>query len=379
MLIYLGLSAISAFAVSLVLLLRGDVLPAAVAHLMFAVGLAPLIFAAIAHFATVLTRRRPPPGGLSVLSPLLLQGAGGAIFLDFLQIAPEGVLHVAVAAECLVAVAFLIWLCGCARQAVGKPHPGWRWYLVAIGCLFWALLLVPAMRYWPDLRTPLRLVHLHLNLLGFVGLTALGTVQVLLPTALGAADVDATARLRMDLLPALAAVLAVAVGAAWWRPMSLLAALVLLSIGLRILRSWRLRYGWRRLARDGAASALLTALLGWLLALIGGMAHALGFLDGRNALPAFAVAFLLPLLSGALSQLLPVWCRPGRRTASRDRMRAALCRYGVGRSLLFSSGGVLVLVGVESGLWLAVAGVASFLFALIGASRNFSADRGECE
>jgi hypothetical protein len=41
---------------------------------------------------------------------------------------------------------------------------------------------------WPAGYGALRLVHLHLNTLGFIGLTAIGTLHVLMPTVLGKPD-----------------------------------------------------------------------------------------------------------------------------------------------------------------------------------------------
>ena len=67
-------------------------------------------------------------------------------------------------------------------------------------------------------RLSLRLLHLHLNTLGFIGLTAIGTLQVLMPTILAGPDGEASARLRDDLLPAVGGVFLVALGAAVWSP-----------------------------------------------------------------------------------------------------------------------------------------------------------------
>jgi hypothetical protein len=52
--------------------------------------------------------------------------------------------------------------------------------------------------------------------------------------------------------------------------------------------------------------------LGLLAVVLAGGAHGLGWLPGRPAVGGFFVLFLLPLVSGALAQLLPVWRFPGR-------------------------------------------------------------------
>ena len=59
----------------------------------------------------------------------------------------------------------------------------------------------------------------------------------------------------------------------------------------------------------------------------------------------FVLAFLLPLVSGALSQLVPVWAHPGRVTPARLACRALLARYGQCRALAHAAAGVSLAVG----------------------------------
>lgn len=364
MLIYLGFSAVTVFTAALVLLHSGDTPLAAAAHLVFTVGIVPLIFAAISHFVPVLTRSRGAPRGILLL-PLLLQLTGVVTFLALQGAAPESALSAAAGSTFLIALLFAGWLILRARRALGRPHPGWQWYLLALVFLATALLLVPAMDWWPTARPQLRLLHLHLNTLGFIGLTALGSLQVLLPTALRTPDTDAAQRLRRQLPPATAAVLAVALGAAFWPPLSLAGALLLLALTLQIaIACWR-RHGWQSLSANGAAATLFAALLGFVLLLIFGSAHAFAFGNGRDAVPAFVVAFLLPLVSGALSELLPVWHRPSKRTPARDRMRTELGRGGTLRALLFLVGGGLLALGISDGMWFAAVAMLSFVVALL--------------
>jgi hypothetical protein len=58
----------------------------------------------------------------------------------------------------------------------------------------------------------------------------------------------------------------------------------------------------------------------------------------------FVLAFLLPLLSGALAQLLPVWRFPGPATPARAAWRAGLVAGGAFRAGLFLLGGGLLLL-----------------------------------
>jgi len=365
LLIYLSLSAVVILFSTLVLQRWGEA-PVAIAHLLFVGGVAPLIFAAIAHFVPVLTRGRQAHGSVR-WTPLLLQLAGVTAFLGFSTGSASLTTFALVAVGVLlVALNFAAWLLVRARNTLGSPHPCWLWYLAAVVLLCLGLTLVPAMVWWPGLRHELRLVHLHLNILGFIGLTALGTLQVLLPTALGEPDSGAAARLRRGWPRAAAAVLAIAVGAAVWLPLALAGALLLGAVTLEIGVAWARQYGWPTLTRDGAAVSLCAALAAFFVLLVCGAVHGLRLLDPASAAIAFAVGFLMPLVTGALSQLLPVWCYPGQRNAPRERLRVALTSAGAVRALFFVCAGVLLAFGVDwAGLALAAAGMLLFLISLL--------------
>jgi len=366
LLTYLGLSVLATFAVALVLLPLGRPALPAVAHLLLTVGIMPLIFGVITHFIPVLTRSGAAPRSL-VLAPVLLQIAGGLSFLSFTGEAPAAGFAAAASAALLLAATLAGWMSLRARRALGTPHPCWHWYLAAISLLGIALLLVPAMACWPQARNTLRLLHLHLNVLGFVGLTALGTLQVLLPTVLNAADATAGQRLRRHLPLAVGAVLMIAAGAAVWVPLALAGALLLATVVLSLVHANLIRHGWRRLFGDGAAAALSAALAGVLLLLGLGVGHAAGTLDSRDSSVAFIVGFLLPLVTGALTHLLPVWLLPGKRTPRRDRLHATLRRGGVQRALLFLAAGALLGSGVSAGVWPALLGLLHFFGVLLQA------------
>ncbi len=299
--------------------------------------------------------------------PLLLQATGFLVFLFFSGAVETSILHVAAEIALLVTVGFAGWLISRARHTLGKPHPGWRWYLASVVFLAIALALVPAMDYWPTWRTEFRLLHMHLNTLGLVGLTAIGTLQVLLPTVLSGPDAEAALRLRRDLPLAVAGVLAVGLGAAFWNLLSYFGAGLLLLVASRLGLAWLRQYGWRTIIADGASASLAISLCGFLLILLFGMAHAFGLIGGHDAVAAFIVIFLFPLVGGALSQLLPVWRHPGRRTPVRDRMRAVLVSGGAVRALLFSGGGILLALGFNEGLWLGAFSLLYFLFVVIKA------------
>lgn len=312
-------------------------------------GVLPLILGAMAHFIPVLTRTAPRAGDhrpalLGVLAGL---AAVAGQQLWFPLIYPAALLGIAAAGD-LLRIAHRR-----ERDCLGKPHPCLRWYQAALICLLLALAALLAAGLWPTQWGALRTLHLHLNLLGFVGLTAFGTLQVLLPTVGGYSDPNTFRRLVSDLPWALAATLAIAVGAATWRPLIWLGLVAWLWITARLLTSL-----YRRpLSLHGLhnpASALLIALWGWLANLLFAVYHASTAAGGRHSLWVFVCAFLLPLVSGALSHLIPVWLSPGQETLERVRCRARIARYTLVRALLLSAAGLSIAMNHYWGLLAAV-------------------------
>ena len=254
-----------ALAASAILAAAGIGPPVAVAHLAFAAGIVPLIFAAIAHFVPVLTRTGDPERyihwlpSIARLAGLLAAGAMAGLL-------PRTALYAAAAADLGLALVLLHWIGTRAGKALGSPHPGWRWYGAALASFVLALLAVLAMALAPGQWMALRSFHLHLNTLGLVGLAALGTLPVLLPTALGTPDPDAAGWLRRRLWPATGGALAVATGAALSWPFAVGGGAVLLVVVLGLAAQWVRRFGMARLAGDGVAASLLAALAGLALA-----------------------------------------------------------------------------------------------------------------
>ncbi|MCK7496917.1 MAG: hypothetical protein MZW92_43035 [Comamonadaceae bacterium] len=205
--------ALAGFAAAALLSASQVMAPAAWAHVAFAMGVMPLILGAIGYFVPVLTRSGAPPPPVRLLPVAgrggrcgLGRGPGMAGPLRSLghrrrRSRPAGgVLDAGVDRAAR------------ARRPRAAPHPGLRWYLAAMVLLAAALLAAIAMELWPQQRAALRLFHLHLNLLGFVGITAIGTLQVLLPTAAARPDPGVAQRLRRDLPFAGWRV------RCWWRP-----------------------------------------------------------------------------------------------------------------------------------------------------------------
>lgn len=370
MLTYLVAAALSGFAGALAL---GWLIPlpsAAHVHLALAAGVLPLIMGAMLHFSPVLTRSTAPSLAIQRL-PWLAQGAGVVVTLAFLF--PDILIagrNLAATLGLVAAAALAAWMRRRGRQALGAPHPGLAWYLAALACLVIALLAVFAMSLWPEHSLALKRLHLHLNTLGLIGLTAIGTVQVLLPTAAGRMDAQVAGRLRQDLRYAFSATLLVAAGAAGI-PGLAWAGLALWSVPLyRMLAAWLKLYPTEIFSWHGAVPSLAAAPLGLVLALLAGALQGIGHIPPSGAGHAFILAFLLPLMTGAVSQLLPLWLRPGAQTPWHGEMRQRLGRWSGMRVLLFAGGGTAAAAGWRSATLLAAIGLAWFIAQLLAALTN---------
>jgi hypothetical protein len=358
MLVYLGICAVLAFIAALT---AGHlaVPPAPTFHLAFAAGAMPLIFGAIIHFVPVLTRTGAPVRAILYL-PLSVQLAGIVTPLALAGVLPNWSLHAAATLTVLAALVLVVWLARRLRVTLGVPHPGARWYGAALLCLFFAVSLVPVWLAQPELRGALRIFHLHLNTLGFIGLAALGTLPVLLPTVMGRPDPAAARRLRRDLPIAAAGAVLVAAGASGAVWLAYCGAVLLLWVAGRNLLAWQRTFGIAAIVGTGAPAPLAAATLGFVLLLLLGIAHGTGVLPARPAITGFIAAFLLPLVTGALSQLLPVWRHPGRNSSQRRMLQRRLAWGGRLRAVFFLAGGALLALDIVHG-WVPVA-IALLLF-----------------
>lgn len=360
----LALAALLAMAGAMVLPFAADLHRAAHVHLALALGVMPLIMGAMTHFVPVLTRSRG--AGRRVEALALTAWLGGALIFAFLAFSlPEAFRGLAAALGLAAATGLGAWQYRRAASALGGAHPGLRWYLAALACLGASLLAVLAMALWPQQFLALKRLHLHLNLFGFVGLTAVGTLQVLVPTAAGRPDPDAAGRLRADLLPALAGTLLIAGGAAWL-PLLSWTGLALWLIPLsRMGGAWARCYRGQVLAWHGAVPLLAMASAGFTLALVAGAAHGAGWIDSTGLAHCYVYAFLFPLVSGAAGQLLPLWLKPGRQLPWHESARRSLTYASAPRAILLLAAGGLVLAGQRWGSVLAVSALLPFVLAAI--------------
>lgn len=313
------------------------------AHLVLAVGVMSLITAAMQHFVPVLTRSRGAGRGMARL-PWLMLAAGILAVAVFAGGLDYGVIGLAAGLGLAGAVAMLVWMRRKGHAALGRPHAGLDWYLAAMACLILGLAAALLMPLLPQWQGALRAFHLHINLYGFVGLTAIGTLQVLMPTVANLADPEAGMRLRADLKWALAGALLLAVGKATLAWLAWLGvAFWLWPLGRLAVAWWRL-YRPRLLSLHAGEPVLLAALLGFVCALLGTV-EGIGLLPGP--LTIFLPGFLFPLVSGAAGQLAPVWLRPGVATPWHEAGRRALARHGGLRALLFLTAALLPILGYK--------------------------------
>lgn len=303
----------------------------ALRHVLFAAGVLPLILGAMLYFVPVLTRSLPAHGAILLIPPAAFALGIGVVFAlsgyaDSLPLLAGGIL--------LLVCIEIVWMLRRRARVLGAPHPGIDWYVYALIALVLALTMIVSRAFWPEHWGAARNLHLHLNLFGFLGLTAIGTLRVLLPTVLGAADPSAALFLRRQLPVAACAAPAIAFGAAFWKPLAILGALAWLWVVVQLLLAMRAWQG-RWLHWHAASTSLMAAGLGWALLLLAGIAHALGQMTSDALFAVLIFGFLLPLVTGATSHLLPVWRWPGCATPAQALMRQRLTQYSAARAGAF--------------------------------------------
>jgi nitrite reductase (NO-forming) len=219
----------------------------------------------------------------------------------------------------------------------------------------------------------MRLAHVHLNVLGWVGLAVVGTQFTLWPTVLRTRMVPGVERaVRWSLPPMAVGLAAVTAGLLTQRRAVALAGLAGYAAGLAIALGPFLRTAMRRRPHT-AASWMLGAGLAWLafavatdLAALAGSARVVD-LDQRvdRLVPAVVVGFGLQVLTGALTYLLPViW---GRGAYGNRKLAGILEAAWPMRVAAINLGVVLLLTGppggwaARVGWWLAGVGLGAFL------------------
>jgi hypothetical protein len=333
-------------------------------HIIMAIGIMPLIMGAMIYFTPVLTHSRTA-GWLVLLAPPLAMVAGALASAGLLW--RRDLLPIPAVLALVAAGALLVWMWHRVRTMLGRPHPGLDWYLWALACLQLGLLAILVAMLRPEYWLTLRRFHLHINLLGFVGMTAFGTLRVLVPTVAGYGDPDARGRLRVDLYFAVTGTLLVAFGSAWltwlvWLGL-VLWLIPLIRFASSLVMRWRkFVWGWHR-----SSASLGLAVFGLIAVLIAAGFHATGARPSGDSMQIFFFVFLFPLVTGAVSYLLPVWLWPARNTTVYEcTVRRLAWGSGV-RSLVFLTAGVVAYIGMRGAVYLAGVGVLVFLLQVVWA------------
>jgi hypothetical protein len=169
---------------------------------------------------------------------------------------------------------------------------------------------------------------------------------------------------------AIAGTLLIAVGAAWNGLLAGIGGIIWIIPLLRMGAGWLRRYRADIFALHGAAPLLAAAVAGLgFSAVVGAMRLLPADAAFSSAAPAwaFVAGFMLPLVSGAASQLLPVWLRPGVQGAWHARLRELLGRHAGVRAVLFLIGGVAAGTGRDWGLMLGAATLLWFILQTVAA------------
>jgi nitrite reductase (NO-forming) len=269
-----------------------------------------------AHFTAAVLRLPAPAGRRAESVRLVLLNAGvlavltaGTLDLPWVGVAGAAAVFAAI-------VAHLFWLRGRLRAALpARFTVTVHYYLAAAVALLSGIPAGAWMLVSDDAaRSRLVLFHAHVNLLGWVTLTVLGTALTLWPTVLRTRMADgAVAAARAALPVAVAALLLLAVGVLAWWPVLAVGGLVLAATAVVIVIRPAVEVARHKPPASFAAWSMAAAA-GWLLVALGVDAAVLATSASADQAADRFGAVLVPLLAGftaqtllgALTHLLPV-------------------------------------------------------------------------
>lgn len=271
------------------------------------------------HFAEALLRL-PVPSRRAVAVRIVLLNAGAAaamagVVSGYWPASVSGAAAVGLAAG-WHGIALLVRV----RRALPSRFASTlRYYLAAsallpFGAAAGALLALPGIEADGDLHARLLLAHESVNVLGWVGLSVLGTLVTLLPTMLRTrADDAAEPTARRALWFLLAGVLGAAGGALAGERLVVAAGILTYLIGV-LVSAVPLAHAVRSKPPVAFAPLSAVASLLWLIGALARLLWIIATAPGWDALhmalgdltPALAAGFAAQVLLGALSYLLPV-------------------------------------------------------------------------
>jgi hypothetical protein len=282
-------------------------------------GATQMIFGALLTFIPPLLMVPYEPKKSRALQYLLLNGGvlGMVVGFGTLQYPIVGLSGLA------IGLAFLLLLgdtLSMVRKSLSRPGLHLWFYGLAVLSLFGGIVLGELIAFAgldPENINPVRLAHLHLNLLGFVTLTIIGTMQTMFPTV-------SAARLASDRLAVLAFVLlptgvaGLVAGFLLGVPLVQVVAGVIVLLGVSVFGSNILRTWWAAPTKWSLPVLHLLGGTGWLALTV--MVGILLAWNNRTEPPAYPIGtahlmsyshmaligFFLQTIIGALSHLLPV-------------------------------------------------------------------------
>lgn len=229
-----------------------------------------------------------------------------------------------------------------------------RFYLAGAVCLIVGIVLGALSAFQDEgsiLRDSLHAGHIHANLLGWIGVTVMGTFFTFWPTVLRTKMVDGVMKTAHRALPfLLSGICMAAIALAFNQRLLTLLGMLLYAAGVGLasvpfIRTWR-----QKAPHDIASYAIAFASL-WLLFGVIADIVALTFLTDLpdyvtwldRFVPAFLIGFVGQLLFGALTFLVPVILGGGPASVRKHIERLSIIWQA--RVLIFNLGALLVLVG----------------------------------
>ena len=213
---------------------------------------------------------------------------------------------------------YLIGIAGLIKKSLNKKFTGVIAYYQCAGVMILlgiALGAVDAAKSDEDLwQARLTLAHLHVNLLGWIGLTIIGTLVTLWPTVLRTQmHTEAISRAGLGLRFLILGILGSVVGSLWDQPLILAISLTSYLVGTLLALFPAALLLRRRMPDRSSAWMLLTGIIGLVVLLVADACIALMKRSPEKILSALEshllllfTIWLLPILLGALTHLLPV-------------------------------------------------------------------------
>lgn len=285
-------------------------------HLTFLGAITNAIVVWGAHFTAAILRTPAPATRRAEATRLAVLNAGVLAVLASGSIGPPW-LGVAGAAAVFAAItAHLTALASRLRRALPARFAVTVHYYLAAGLALLAGIPAGAWMLVVDdaARPRVLLFHAHINLLGFVTLTVLGTLLTLWPAVLRTRMVEGAAAAARRALPlCLAGLAALAVGTLAWWPAVAAAGLALFAAAVVVLALPAVATARQRPPASFATWSIAAAA-GWLLVALGMDAVSLLTADGPATAADRFSGILVPLgggfaaqtLLGALAYLLPM-------------------------------------------------------------------------